>query len=156
MELTDDQKASVASWVDEGCGLSEIQKRLREQFGLSLTYMDVRFAVIDLGLSIQDRDTEATPPPEPTEALVHEEQVGPETPGAAGAAGVQVDVDRVVKPGAIVSGSVSFSDGKSGTWALDQFGRLALDVGDPAYQPSPEDLQTFQQSLQSALASRGF
>ena len=49
MELTDTQKQAVAKWADEGLGLSEIQKNLRTEFDISMTYMDVRFLVYSLG-----------------------------------------------------------------------------------------------------------
>jgi hypothetical protein len=69
---------------------------------------------------------------------------------------VSVEVDRVTKPGAVVSGTVSFSDGTHATWMLDQLGRLALDAGTPDYRPSEADLQAFQKELKSALERRGF
>jgi hypothetical protein len=157
--LTDDQKAAVKQWVSEGDGLSEIQKRLRSEFDISMTYMDVRFLIIDLGLTLKEEEPpkpEPTPEPEPAPAPGESAPLAPEAdvPGAGG--NVSVEVDRVVKPGAVVSGSVTFSDGRQATWMLDQLGRLALDAGDADYRPSEQDLAEFQTALRDALQKQGF
>ena len=159
MELTQEQKEQVSMWIREGATLSDVQKRLREEMDISMTYMDVRFLVLDLDVDVQDKEEPPTPRPD--------DAASGATPGDAGfdalgegtsspPGGVSVTVDTIMKPGSIVSGTVHFSDGKSGTWMLDQLGRLALDVGDPAYRPAPEDVQALQVKLQEALGKRGF
>jgi len=150
MTVTDEQKAAVAEWVRDGAGLSDVQKRLQSEFDISMTYMDVRFLVIDLELTLQEAAEPAPePPPEPaTEAEVADSGALP--------GGVSVEVDRVVKPGTVVSGSVVFSDGRQATWSLDQMGRLALDAGDKEYRPSEEDLAEFQTALRNSLQKQGF
>ena len=160
IELTEAQKQSVRQWAQDGCGLSEIQKRMASEFGMSPTYMDVRFLVIELGLEIKERPGKAT--------VAAELKAAPDTgeapdgggplqdrPAPAGA-GVTVDVDRVMKPGSLVSGTVTFSDGVAGTWMLDQFGRLAISTSRPGYKPNPQDVQAFQAELRSLLEARGF
>ena len=52
MEITPEQKEAVALWAKEGLSLAEIQRRLDEEFSLSMTYMDVRFLVDDLELDV--------------------------------------------------------------------------------------------------------
>ena len=170
MQLTDEQKQRVAEWVRGGAGLSDVQKRLSEEFKLSLTYMDVRFLVLDLGLTLKDKAAPkappppVAPPPAPADGLPGDDADLPPDPfadeaaGDAGAPGgaVRVDLDRIMKPGAIVSGSVTFSDGVSTTWSLDQYGRLALVPPRPGYQPSPADVQSFQMELRRLLERRGF
>src|SRR5580658_6111370 len=54
MTLTPEQKQTVASWVAAGDNLSTVQKKLSTQFQLSLTYMDVRFLVDDLGHELKN------------------------------------------------------------------------------------------------------
>src|SRR5881227_1960736 len=54
MDLTPEQKKAVASWVAAGDGLSTLQKKLSEQFQISMTYRDVRFLVDDLNLELKD------------------------------------------------------------------------------------------------------
>jgi hypothetical protein len=57
MVLTDEQKKVVATWVAAGDNLSAIQRKLADEFKVSMTYMDVRFLVDDLNLLLKD------PPP---------------------------------------------------------------------------------------------
>lgn len=160
MQLNDTQKDAVRKWIAEGCGLTEIQKRLNDEFKLSVTFLDLRFLVLDLGLTIKEQEkktnagldlAKAAPGHPGAEAADMEpESLGPESAG-----GVSVTLDRIVKPGSVVSGTVRFSDGVSASWMLDQLGRLALDAGKPNYRPSPEDVQAFQVELRNLLQSRG-
>lgn len=148
MQLTVEQQAQVAAWVREGASLSDVQKRLAEELSISMTYMDVRFLVDDLDLTLADKG-----PAQPTPDL----SKSPEEQADAAASGtVSVDIDRVVRPGAVVSGNVTFSDGTKAEWYLDQMGRLGLAGVSESYQPSPDDLAEFQAQLQKALQSRGF
>ena len=148
-EPTDEQKREVARWINDGVGLSDIQKRLSAEFGLTLTYMDVRFLIDDLDLTIQD---EEEPEPEKVEA----ETEAPEAdPDADLLGSVSVDVDKVTRPGVMASGTATFSDGVKSPWYLDQFGRLGLTPKDEAYKPSDEDLAEFQKKLQAELQKTG-
>ena len=171
MQLNDTQKDAVRKWIAEGCGLTEIQKRLNDEFKLSVTFLDLRFLVLDLGLAIKDQEkktsagldlAKAAPGrPDPgsaggyAEASAEASDMEPGPLGPDGAGGVSVTLDRIVKPGSVVSGTVRFSDGVSASWMLDQLGRLALDAGKPNYRPSPEDVQAFQMELRNLLQSRG-
>lgn len=149
MNLTGEQKAKVSEWVKEGLSLSQIQKKLTEEFDLKLTYMDTRFLVDDLGLEL----AEQKPPVHPAADAMAAEGA-PATPDQA-TGGVSVSLDKVTQPGAVASGNVTFSDGKSSSWALDQTGRLALDAAMKGYRPSQEDLEAFQQELTRLLEQGG-
>lgn len=156
MQLNQEQKTLVAQWVKEGCGLSEIQRRITDQFKLNLTYMDVRFLVIELGLDIQDK-RKAAPATQTISPVAAEAESIPELapePPAGGA--VTVEVDRLTLPGALVSGSVVFSDGVKANWSLDQAGRLALGAKDKSYRPSAQDVQEFQMAIARELQKRGY
>jgi hypothetical protein len=74
-----------------------------------------------------------------------------------GASNVTVDVDNVTLiPGALASGTVTFSDGVTGKWLVDQYGRPGFtEVSQPGYRPKPEDAQAFMQQLSHALQQRG-
>ena len=48
MEITDQQKAAVATWFAAGSSLDEIQKRIKAEFGIHLTYLEVRLLVAEL------------------------------------------------------------------------------------------------------------
>lgn len=194
--LTSEQKSAVAAWLASGNNLSAVQKKLREQFGLALTYMDVRFLVDDLDLQIKDPPKPAAkapdaalgaPPPRPgapeaaagKKSLLDKakEKLGlgkdpaadadlpPDDdfaddppPPPAGAANVRVTVDNVTLiPGAIASGNVTFSDGVTGQWMVDQYGRPGFSkVSQPGYRPSAADAQAFMQELNLALQKKGF
>ena len=73
----------------------------------------------------------------------------------AGPGSLSLDIDRIVRPGSMVSGSVTFSDGVTGKWALDQHGRLMLETPQKGYQPSAPDVQAFQRELQAQLQRQG-
>mgnify|MGYP001605256219 CR=1 FL=1 len=162
MQITDAQKQTVKKWVDEGCGLSDIQKKLSTELGISMTYMDVRMLMLDLGMTVKDRPRPApaakTAPPLPARAaadgMAEDDDVAVPAPGPGG--GVSVEVSRVAKPGSVVSGSVTFSDGMSASWSLDHSGRLGLMPGKPGYKPSEADIQAFQMELRDALSQKGF
>jgi hypothetical protein len=65
-------------------------------------------------------------------------------------------VDQITKPGAIVSGKVTFSDGQIAEWYLDQTGRLGVVPKQPGYKPSAPDVQEFQLALQQEVAKLGY
>ncbi len=160
MELTEQQKATVGAWVEEGCGLSEIQRRITSEFAMRPTFMDVRFLILDLGLEIKDASASASKkadaaddPQDATDDT--DDDVLPDE-ALDGSGGVTVEVDRLIKPGALISGTVVFSDGMTAAWMLDQAGRLALDPKQPGYRPSPEDIEGFQRALQAEIAKKGY
>ena len=178
MPLTPEQTAAVTSWVAAGDNLSAIQKKLIEQFKVSMTYRDVRFLVDDLNLALKDAApkvdasdlTKATPTKPAATAA------SPAGPGAAAAGGedaefgsdpddvpsgatnVTVSLDKVVlTPGAIASGDVTFSDGVTGKWIVDNQGRPGFTkISQPGYRPTPADGEAFMQQLSAALQKRGF
>jgi hypothetical protein len=168
MELTDIQKEKVKQWVEKGLSLSDIQKEIASEFGIKLTFMDVRFLVIDLEVEIKDgkskRPVEKVEPPvTPPPAAVPSYKEQPAGPYASAAtpppppamANVSVTLDTIITPGYLVSGTVTFSDGISATWGLDQTGRLALDAGQPGYKPTQEDVQVFQEELRKLVEQKG-
>ncbi|MGO8699703.1 MAG: hypothetical protein ACLQVY_18540 [Limisphaerales bacterium] len=148
MNLDETQRQKVGAWIDEGLKLAEIQKRLETEFGLRVTYLDVRLLVDDLKLKPKD----PPPPPKPATPLPEEPvDLAPSPkPGK-----VSVTVDQLARPGSLVSGKAKFSDGKTAEWFLDQTGRLGLVPADKGYKPNPADLQEFQQGLQTELARLG-
>ena len=72
-----------------------------------------------------------------------------------GSAGVSVTVDSLTKPGSLVSGQVTFSDGNTAEWYLDQMGRLGLAPKTEGYRPSPADVQAFQAALETEIRRAG-
>ena len=151
MEISEEQKDIVRGWVKEGCGLSEIQKRLSGEFGVTITYMEVRLLVLDLKLDIKE-DDKPEPPVKADEsaASMPDQSAGESMPG-----GVQVEVDVIMRPGALLSGTVVFSDGVTAIWMLDQSGRLGIESSQADYKPSEEDNAEFVKTLQEEIAKKG-
>jgi len=202
MTLTPEQQQAVAGWVTAGDNLSAIQKKLSEQFQVSMTYRDVRFLVDDLNLALKDpapkvdtSDVSKTPAPTPgaqsatapnaerggkkgfldkaKEKLgLSKDDAGEVEPEDAAAepmdeelddlppagGNVSVEVDKVTLiPGAVASGTVTFSDGVTGKWIVDQYGRPGFtEVSQPGYRPTPQDGQAFMRELSRSLQQRGF
>jgi hypothetical protein len=165
MNLDEAQKATVSRWIAEGLKLSDIQKRLGSELGLNLTYMEVRFLVDDLKLTPKDAEpvapselTRAEPPP--SAALKPGISAKPGAPSAPvpgpPGGGVTVAVDSIARPGTVVSGTVTFTDGNIAEWYLDQSGRLGLMPKQQGYRPSQQDVTAFQAELQTELAKLGF
>jgi hypothetical protein len=153
----DEQKREIARWVSDGMGLSDIQKKINDDFGVVMTYMDVRFLVDDLDLTLVDEE-EPVAEIDEEGGVASDPEVSQDAPlqEDGGSGGVQVELDAVNPPGAMASGSVVFSDGEKKSWTLDQFGRLALSGGAEGYKPSEEDVVEFQKELDSVLRGKGF
>ena len=202
MTLTPEQKQTVASWVAAGDNLSAIQKKLSEQFQVSMTFRDVRFLVDDLDLTLKDpapkidtsdvsKASAMKPAVAPAAArgspggekkglidkATEKLGLGKDQPGEiaadpaeddladedladlpAEASNVKVELDKVsLIPGALASGLVTFSDGVTGKWVVDQYGRPGFtEVSQPGYRPSPADGQAFMQELSAQLQKRGY
>ena len=158
MELSDAQKVAVTQWIQEGRSLADVQRSLREDFEISITYMDVRFLVDDLDIAVVEAEPEA---PEAPEVEAGEdattEPAEAELVDDGGNGAVTVDVDAIPRPGSLVNGTVVFSDGVSLGWQLSAAGQLGLIPGDdPEYRPKPEDVQSFQSQLEEVLRKKGF
>ncbi len=157
MNLTEEQRQRVSAWILEGAKLSEIQNRLLSEFKLKFTYMEVRFLVDDLKLTPKDPEPPkviAPPVAAPKTAAATPLALSPEAAPLPG--GVSVSVDQITKPGAAISGKVTFSDGQIADWYLDQAGRLGVVPKVAGYKPSAVDVQDFQLALQQEVAKLGY
>ena len=158
MQLTEEQRQKVTEWIAAGLKLSEIQDRMGTEFDLRMTYMDARLLVDDLKLT--PKDPVVPEPPKPAE------EPAPAPPAAAGE-GVPADapvdpgkcsvsVDAMTKPGAMVSGKATFSDGQTAEWYLDQYGRFGMVPAMEGYRPPQSDVQEVQVLLDRELAKLGY
>ncbi len=144
MQLTDEQKNAVALWVAESATLADVQRRLKDELGVGLTYMDVRFLVDDLKLQLKEQPRQS----EAVDRLAAAKQEGDSERQGAPSAGVRVTMDAVTRASALASGKVTFSDGETADWMLDQTGRLGLNPTKPGYRPTETDIMAFQSELQ--------
>jgi len=64
--LTQEQKEQIGKWVAGGMGLSDVQKKIKEDFGIAMLYMDVRLLVLEIGAQVKDKEEpkKIVPPPE--------------------------------------------------------------------------------------------
>lgn len=167
MTLDDAQRKTVAEWIAAGLKLSEIQNRLASELNVRMTYMDVRLLVDDLKLTPKDveRPKAAAPVLSPADAKRGDAAKPALAPGPLGQKpaettartnGVSLSVDQLARPGAVVSGKVTFSDGKIADWYIDQTGRLGLVPQEQGYRPPTADVQQFQAALETELSKLGF
>jgi hypothetical protein len=158
MNLTAEQRQQVAGWIEQGAKLAEIQTRLASEFGMKVTYMEARFLVDDLKLTPKDPEPPKVVLPEAKPANSPPAPLSPATdiPPAGTGTKVAISVDQIARPGAIVSGKVTFSDGQTAEWYLDQTGRLGVVPKQAGYKPSAADVQDFQLALQQEIARLGY
>lgn len=163
MELNAEQTQAVRQWVGEGAGISDVQKKLSELFGISMTYMEVRFLIDDLDAELVDsapeqenihpqesqeisEDSASSSPDVPFESDASDENI------AEGAGEVRVTVSPIQRPDCLAFGDVVFSDNSKAEWYLDRMGQLGLKQEDKT-KPIPEaDIPVFQRKLQEMLS----
>lgn len=157
MALTDEQKSAIARWIDEGAKPADVQSRIAKEFDVHLTYMEVRFLIDDLKVMPKDaapaeppKPAEPVPAPAPGEPAPVEEALPP-----AAAGEVSVTVDTLTRPGAMVSGKATMSDGQNVEWYVDQLGRLGMVGPQPGYRPPQQDIVDFQAALDRELQKLG-
>lgn len=139
--LTLDQKNALAQWAVDGATMSDLQRHLKDDFGHTLTYMDTRFLILDLGIELIE-----------TPKIVKKEV---EKPAPVPTGFVTTTMDSLTLPGAMVSGKVTFSDGETGVWMLDKTGRPGLDPDTEGYRPTAEDIKEFQVQLRDLIQKSG-
>lgn len=108
--------------------------------------------------SVPSPDAAEDLPPDAGEADLppDEETLPPEDAGTPTSVTVVVDKVTLI-PGALAGGSVTFSDGVTGKWIIDQQYRPGFtEISQPGYRPSPADAQAFMQELGRAMQARGF
>ena len=134
----------VRQWASLGVDLNGIQKNLAAECGVHMTYMDVRFLLLDHGIEIaiaaapvEEKKPEPAPEPETT-------------PQPAADGQLVVTLDELTLPGTLISGKVAFASGTRGGWQIDQLGRFAWNALEG--QPTPEELQAFQMELTKLLS----
>jgi hypothetical protein len=132
-----------------------------------MTYMEVRLLVDDLKLTPKDPE-----PVKPVESALSASAAPPAAgarspvvgPGAAkpqpaqpagGPGKITLSVDQLTRPGAVVSGKVTFSDGNTASWQIDEMGQLGLIPPKPGYRPPASDVQPFQMALEAELSKLG-
>ncbi len=151
-KVSNEQLEMVRRWASYGVDLNGIQKNLAAECGVHLTYMDVRFLLLDHGIEIAR--PQAKPAPEPAApARTAAEPAAPrpaETAAPGAAVQPTVTVDDLQLPGTLISGKCSFPSGTNGSWQIDQMGRFGWT--ELSGTPTPAELQAFEMQLRSLLS----
>lgn len=152
--------------LKEGANLSEIQRRLLSEHNQKLTFLDLKLIVSDIEEAAKtlDKNTQKNESnnniqkdleqnshkniddddetvSDPTEKTIDAELMDE---GAT-----IVELDKLVKPGTALSGSVKFASGAKADWAIDHYGRLTLQ--NAKGKPTQEDIMLFQEELSKKL-----
>ena len=164
--LENEIKHFMAAKLADGITLSEIQSLVNAEFKQNMTYMDIRIMASELEVDWKKFDPEkkveapakaGAAPAEnvaPAEADSAEDAAPAENTAAApempDLSDTVIEVSKIARPGMMFSGSVTFANGATAEWFLDNMGRLGLDdlQGE---NPSEEDVRKFQIALQLEL-----
>jgi len=137
----------IAEMLSDGISLSDVQKTLESKHEVKITYMELRMIVADLKVNWTKLDGE--PEPEEDEGEVAELDAELDDVNET-----VVNVSKIVRPGSMMSGDVTFKSGVKAEWYLDQMGRLGLNPADESQKPTEEDIMEFQQKLQEELQGK--
>ncbi len=155
-ELSPDQVQALRVWAEKGLDLNAIQKKLYEELGLKLTFMDTRFLLQDLEISISRpepaQEMEMIPESvQESQASQADEFVSSSTPPDPLLGKTQVTVDEITLPHALISGKVLFKSGAQGVWNIDRTGGINWDAS--IGEPTDDDLREFETELRTLLRS---
>lgn len=142
----------IARLISEGNSLSDIQKILKDQHNIQMTYMELRLISSDLSVSWEKCDEKNSK--QASRIIDKNAGDGLDDSAADTAGGTIINVSKVVRPGSVVSGDVRFKSGAKAEWHLDQLGRLGLNPKGDSEKPSEEDLREFQMELQKVLQGK--
>ncbi len=81
---------------------------------------------------------------------------GDDEPEDPNAGPTVIDVDAITRPGVMVSGTVTFSSGATGRWALGGRGELDLVEDEGSAKPTRRDIQAFRRELMGVLRQKGY
>ncbi len=148
--MTDQERNQlIARKLGEGLSLSDVQRLLAQEYGIRMTYLDLRLLAADLPVDWGPAETAKKP--EPVPATVMDEAEDDDEDEASGGRTV-VTLSKLVRPGAAMSGDVTFASGAKAEWFVDTMGRLGLNPSPGSARPTQEDLREFQMELQRKLS----
>lgn len=153
-QVNAEQLELVRLWASQGVDLNGIQKNLVTECGVHLTYMEVRFLLLDYGIEIAQVQPAPTPAkaPAPAPQPAPEAQPAPSADPMTGAAPVKptMSLDDIQIPGTILSGKCEFPSGTKVSWQFDQMGQL--NCSQTTGTMTPEEQQAFVFELRQILS----
>lgn len=149
MENIAEIKKFMAEKIAENVSLSDIQTLVNEKFNTRMTFMDIRILASELEVDWRS-EAEKNPPIEeakdPADAANNEN-------AANAPAKTTVELNKIVRPGALASGSVHFASGVYAEWYIDNSGRMGLDKVTGG-KPTEQDIEDFQIEMQKIFSER--
>ena len=136
-------KQYVAEQLKKGKSLNEILDLLIKEKDVHMTYLDLRVLASELEQQPEDTRNQKFP----DEAELDEQAAGE-------LSGVQINIDKVQRPGAQLSGDATLTTGKKLKWAVDGMGRVAVEVTSGNEKPTKEELGEFQKALSEELQKK--
>ena len=166
--------------LNSGMSLSDLQKLLDSEYGMKMTYFELRMIVSGLRIDWDKQEkkqrpvipTPQAPSPAPkapapkkeasldglaedSQPLDDEDEEETDDTDDTDDGNTVVTIDDSPMPGAVMSGSVKFASGASGKWMMNRMGQLGLaSLDEGSEQPTQDDLMLFQQELQSVLEEK--
>jgi hypothetical protein len=179
---TKERDEYIASQLNAGVSLSDVQTKLAQEYGVKMTYFELRMLAMGLAVDWEKQDKPkpaATPAPvvaAPQEAAAADDDMAaaddfnaddaedteaeptddddneePDDDEAAAEGETKIVLDETPHPGAALSGTAVFASGASGKWALSRNGRLGFEPDEGSKEPDENDWQLFQAELQKTL-----
>ena len=179
---TKERDEYIASQLNAGVSLSDVQTKLAQEYGVKMTYFELRMLAMGLAVDWEKQDKPkpaATPAPvvaAPQEAAADDDDMAaaddfnaddaadteaeptddddneePDDDEAATDGETKIVLDETPHPGAALSGTAVFASGASGKWALSRNGRLGFAPDEGSKEPDENDWQLFQAELQKTL-----
>ena len=179
---TKERDEYIASQLNAGVSLSDVQTKLAQEYGVKMTYFELRMLAMGLAVDWEKQDKPkpaATPAPvvaAPQEAAANDDDMAaaddfnaddaedteaeptdnddneePDDDEAAAEGETKIVLDETPHPGAALSGTAVFASGASGKWALSRNGRLGFEPDEGSKEPDENDWQLFQAELQKTL-----
>ena len=180
---TKERDEYIASKLNAGVSLSDVQTKLAQEYGVKMTYFELRMLAMGLAVDWEKQDKPkpaATPAPvvaAPQEAAANDDDMAatddfnaedteaeptddddneePDDDEAAADGETKIVLDETPHPGAALSGTAVFASGASGKWALSRNGRLGFEPDEGSEEPDENDWQLFQAELQKTIQSIG-
>ena len=179
---TKERDEYIASQLNAGVSLSDVQTKLAQEYGVKMTSFELRMLAMGLAVDWEKQDKPkpaATPAPvvaAPQEAAAADDDMAaaddfnaddaedteaeptddddneePDDDEAAAEGETKIVLDETPHPGAALSGTAVFASGASGKWALSRNGRLGFEPDEGSKEPDENDWQLFQAELQKTL-----
>jgi hypothetical protein len=128
--------------------LGDIQTLLEKEHKIRLSYFELRM----IAAGLEQVNWQKQDPVKPDPAKIPP----PEAAAKTAIDKAQVTVSKVIRPGAMMSGEVTFKSGNRAEWWIDTQGRPGLNPLPGSDKPDKDDVNDFIVELQQVIARSGY